>query len=134
MSEDDGLYLGRAELDQEHQGQLDLLRAMEVELEKGGDQGILVPLVDQLIAFTDVHFMSEQLLMRQHSYPGFGPHEADHERLMEQVLKLQSTVRSGEQAVSLAELNLLRDWVAEHIRKMDLAFSLFLAKSSEAGQ
>ncbi|MCW8949956.1 MAG: hemerythrin family protein, partial [Sedimenticola sp.] len=43
-------------------------------------------ILDQLINYTEVHFMSEQLIMRQHSYEGYNEHNVEHDNLMEQLL------------------------------------------------
>ena len=52
-------------LDTEHQGQIDLLLKVENELRGAANPDRLASLLDHLIEFTDIHFMSEQVLMRE---------------------------------------------------------------------
>lgn len=89
-------HLGRPELDPEHQGQIDLLLAVEAELRGARDPAQLSRLLDGLVEYTNIHFMSEQLIMRQHVYPGLPAHEAEHDQLMEQMRNFQKRIGSGE--------------------------------------
>ena len=119
--------LGRPELDPEHQGQIDLLLAVEAELRGARDPAQLSRLLDGLIEYTNIHFMSEQLIMRQHVYPGLPAHEAEHDQLMEQMRDFQKRIGSGERTLVADDLSGLRDWVLRHIRTKDTAFAQFLA-------
>jgi hemerythrin len=120
-------HLGRPELDPEHQGQIDLLLAVEAELRGARDPAQLSRLLDGLVEYTNIHFMSEQLIMRQHVYPGLPAHEAEHDQLMEQMRDFQKRIGSGERTLVADDLSALRDWVLRHIRTKDTAFAQFLA-------
>jgi hemerythrin-like metal-binding protein len=122
--------LGQAVLDREHQGQIDLLLAVETELRGAGDAARLATLLDQLIEFTSIHFMSEQLEMRQIVYPGLPAHEAEHDQLMEQMRDFQQRIASGERALTAADIATLRGWVLRHIRSKDSAFAEYLADNA----
>ena len=84
--------LGQDALDREHQGQIDLLLAIEAELGGAGDRARLDALLDQLIEYTNIHFMSEQVEMRQQVYPELPAHEAEHDQLMEQMRDFQKRI------------------------------------------
>jgi hemerythrin len=118
--------LGQHELDREHQGQIDLLLAIEAELRDACDQAQLRELLDRLVEFTSIHFMSEQLIMRQQAFPGLPAHEAEHDRLMDEMREFQGRIGSGERPLSPADLANLRDWVMRHIRTKDAPFAKFL--------
>lgn len=118
--------LGQDALDREHQGQIELLLAVEAELGGAGDAARLATLLDQLIEFTSIHFMSEQVEMRQIVYPGLPAHEAEHDQLMEQMRDFQQRIVSGERALTAADISTLREWVLRHIRSKDSAFAEYL--------
>jgi hemerythrin len=118
--------LGQDALDREHQGQIDLLLAIETELGGAGDTARLAALLDQLIEYTNIHFMSEQVEMRQQVYPGLPAHEAEHDQLMEQMRDFQQRIASGERTLTAADISTLRDWVLRHIRSKDAAFAEYL--------
>jgi hemerythrin-like metal-binding protein len=128
--EESAFQLGQDALDGEHQGQIDLLLAIEMELSGAGDTARVAALLDQLIEYTNIHFMSEQVEMRQQIYPGLPAHEAEHDQLMEQMRDFQQRIASGERTLSAADISTLRDWVLRHIRSKDAAFAEYLIASS----
>ena len=89
------IHLGWRPLDFEHQGQIELLLAVEAELRGTADKARLAMMLDQLIEFTNIHFMSEQVLMRT-GLSGLRAHEAEHDHLMDQMRDFQKRTESGE--------------------------------------
>ena len=121
------VHLGQDALDAEHQGQVHLLLAVEKELCGAADQTRPGVLLDQLIEYSNIHFMSEQVLMRERAYPGLPAHEAEHDQLMDQMRDFQKRFEMGERSLTAAEISTLRDWVLRHIRTKDTAFAHYLA-------
>jgi hemerythrin-like metal-binding protein len=128
------LVLGEALIDDEHRAQIDLMTAFEKSLRAGDSKDDLVILLDRLIEFTSLHFLSEQTMMWQRGYPGREVHEQEHERLLGQVRKLRDSFHSGDRDLTVADLVTLRSWLTDHIRTMDRAFAAFLAKTATSGQ
>lgn len=132
-SADHAFRLGDATLDLEHQGQLDLLLDIEAELRGSADRDKLAALLDRLITFTSLHFMSEQVLMRQQAFPGLPEHEAEHDQLMEQMREFQVRVTTGKRTLSSTDLATLHDWVLRHICTKDAAFADYMARRNAGG-
>ena len=124
-------YLGQAALDTEHQGQIDLLVQIEKELCGAADPDWLVSLLDHLIEFTDIHFMSEQVLMRERAYAGMPAHEEEHNQLIEQMRSFHKRVKAGEHTLTGADVSGLRSWVLRHIQTKDAAFARYLGRTPE---
>ncbi len=118
-------YLGEDALDTEHQGQIDLLLMVEKELSGAADPGRLASLLDQLIEFTDIHFMSEQVLMRERAYPGMRAHEEEHSELIEQLRSFQKRIEAAGRTLTAADVAALRGLVIQHIQTKDAAFARF---------
>jgi hemerythrin len=121
-------FLGHEVLDTEHQGQIDLLVLIEEELGAAADPGRLALLLDRLIEFTDIHFMSEQILMRERAYPGLPAHEEEHIQVVEQMRSFQKRVQADERTFAAADVSGLRGWVLQHIQTKDAAFARYLGK------
>ena len=119
--------LGQEALDVEHQGQMLLLLSLEKELGGAADEARLRVLLDRLIEFSNIHFMSEQVLMRERAYPGLPAHEAEHDHLMDQMRDFQKIIETRERTLGAADISTLRDWVIRHIRTKDTAFARYLA-------
>jgi hemerythrin len=118
------LKLGVPEVDQEHELQAALLAALGDALVKGLGTEVQ-NLLQQLVDYTEVHFLSEELLMRFYSYPGYEEHVSEHAHLMDRVLDLKERWSDGDGSASrlLAELTA---WVSGHIRSMDQALANYV--------
>ena len=89
-------------------------------------------ILEQFIEFSDMHFLSEQLVMRLHAYPGYEPHLEEHTRLMKKVREVRSNLLQGENAPSLVLVEELRGWLVTHIAQEDAAFGLYLKNQGAA--
>lgn len=111
----------------EHEVQLRLLRAVEMLLADPTRAGERRSALDQLIDYTDMHFLSEQLLMRLYAYPQQGAHERRHAELMEQTRALAEELESGDPDAIASLAARLRRCVSDHIAGEDAAFSRYLS-------
>lgn len=120
------LDLGLATVGVEHVLQVGLLDAFRRALDEPVARQAGAAALDQLREYTQVHFLSEQLLMRLHGYPGYEAHVREHERLLHELHALERRFRAGELPASLATAELLRDWLEQHMREMDRALTDYL--------
>jgi hemerythrin len=107
--------------DAEHHVQLSLAQTLCEAASTGVDTALAREILDQLVAYSDVHFLSEQLLMRLCSYPDYDDHLSDHDRLM---LKLEAArQRDGEeQILTPPEAEAILALLAQHISTRDRRF------------
>ena len=61
--------VGFDQIDGEHRVQLGLLSAVRNAVAEGRGETEVNEILEQLVDYTKVHFMSEELLMRLHAYP-----------------------------------------------------------------
>ena len=120
--------VGEQTIDAEHDLQMQLLDSLTLALEKGGDFSAVRYVLEQFIEFSDMHFLSEQLVMRLHSYPAYESHLEAHTRLMKKVREIKDSVFHGEKAPSIQLVRELRDWLLMHIATEDAAFGEYLKK------
>jgi hemerythrin len=130
MNRAPGMDAGQDEMDGEHRIQVGLITALERALEERAPVDDIRSLVQQLLDFTDIHFMSEQVLMRFAAYPDLQGHELEHDRLMEQLQRIQAGFDLGDADVMMAESQVLRHLLLEHIRTHDLLFSQFMSSAA----
>ena len=107
--------------DAEHHVQLSLAQTLCEAASTGVDTALAREILDQLVAYSDVHFLSEQLLMRLCSYPDYDDHLSDHDRLM---LKLEAARQRGgeEQTLAPPEAEAILALLAQHISTRDRRF------------
>jgi len=115
------LRLGHDGVDAEHGVQVQLVESLQAELRKAGARGSAVELLERLLVFSDMHFGSEELLMRLHSYPGYAEHVEEHRRLLAHLRDVEA--RLGEGAEASALVDELRRWLGGHIAVMDRDFA-----------
>jgi hemerythrin len=118
---------GEKIIDTEHDLQMQMLDSL-CQTQKGGDFAPAKYVLEQFIEFSDMHFLSEQLVMRLHCYPGYESHLEEHTRLMKKVRDIRENVFRGEKLPSLQLIDELREWLLTHIATEDCAFGDFLQK------
>jgi len=126
---DESIGTGVGSIDAEHRLQVSLVNAIEELVRSGRDQDLTLRTITQLVDFTNVHFLSEELMMRLYSYPQHDAHKSEHAQLIGQVADIRRKVEAGETASALETVNALHDWLTKHIRSMDQAFALWCAKN-----
>lgn len=92
-----------------------LLKASQTETPKPEVEAV----IEQLRQFCDVHFLSEELLMRNHAYPDYQAHVRAHANAMERLRDLDADA-------SPETLGLLREMIVEHIRTFDRRLETYL--------
>ena len=116
----------------EHTLQIELIHLLENSIVEKKSDSEKITILDQLISFSQVHFMSEQLVMRHHSYDGYDEHEIDHIALVEQLQELKDQVNSGSTSIDQPAINQLRDMLINHINSHDQKLSSFLTSMAES--
>lgn len=117
---------GEKSIDSEHDVQMQLLDSLSETLQKPDGISPANYILDQFIEFSDMHFLSEQLVMRLHGYPGYEPHLEEHTRLMKKVREIRSRMDQRQAGASAQLVYQLREWLLTHISTEDVAFGAFL--------
>lgn len=117
-------------IDKEHTIQIQMLNLLSKAVSENSKDSEKEEILDQLISFSQVHFMSENLVMRQHSYPGFDEHDNEHGTLMDGLYELKKQVQESASGLDLKNLHDLRQMLINHIVSQDKRFSTFLADLS----
>lgn len=105
---------------------MQLLHSLSQAIQRGGELSPMRYILEQFIEFSDMHFLSEQLVMRLHGYPGYEAHLEEHTRLMKKVRELRVNLLKGESEPSLALVQELQDWLVQRIATEDVAFGGYL--------
>lgn len=115
----------RAGTDGEHRVQLALLESLCDSMRDAGDSAKARELLEQLISYSEAHFLSEELLMRMKSYDDYEDHVSDHVRIMESLRELASTQAAGK-LTGAASADDARAFVGNHIATRDRRFAEYL--------
>jgi hemerythrin-like metal-binding protein len=127
------LGTGVAEVDVEHQLQVKLMESLQGAVATGAPRTVVGELLQQLEDASNVHFGSEELLMRLHSWERYEQHVEEHRILLEELRSLTGLFEHGSGADLAAGVGRLQGWLSSHIRGMDRAFTEYVTKGGLGG-
>jgi len=118
--------VGVKPLDSQHTVLFGLLNDLHAAMMKGQAQGMTGPLLRKLVEYTHTHFSSEEQMMAAAKYPGLADHRIKHRELIQQVEEFADRFESGEATLNIQLMNFLRDWLSNHIQKVDHEYGPWL--------
>lgn len=121
--------LDSSSVDNEHRVQIGLLNALDDAINDKKSASEINQVLDQLVSYSELHFMSEELLMRQYAYPDYDDHVNDHATMTEFLKDIMKMVTTGQDGVALKTSVEMRQFLDAHIGTRDEAFSEYLNKA-----
>ncbi|MEH6625261.1 MAG: hemerythrin family protein [Motiliproteus sp.] len=142
----DKMSVANEQIDDEHKYLFCLINTVELSLKLEGEEETLGQVIDQLIDYTQLHFDHEEKIQIKMKYPRHHEHRIEHLQILEnlQVLKeqlTQKTESSGENSDEVKSLKkklskatekeivqLMREWVLDHVLKKDQDMTKYLSR------
>jgi len=115
-------------IDNEHRIQIGLLNALYDTVNDKKPASEINQILNQLTTYSELHFMSEELLMRMYAYPDYDDHVHDHEAMTEFLNDIMKTVTAGQDSLTLKTASDMRQFLVSHISTRDEALSEYLTK------
>jgi hemerythrin len=112
--------------DTQHQKLFAIMNELADAMRVGKGSSVVSRTVGELLQYTRTHFQQEEALLRRANYPQLAAHQEMHRRFVADVESLDRETRDGHTANSVAVLNMLRNWLVNHIQKTDKAYSAHL--------
>ncbi len=106
-------------MDDDHRALFESANKLYEEILSGRNQSVLEDTLKFLIRYTEEHFSQEEKLMEDYDFPEYEAHIKQHVRLIEEVQELQSKYAAGEIPMDMSIVNLLKDWIINHILTED---------------
>jgi methyl-accepting chemotaxis protein len=120
------LAVGHAEIDRQHQVLIEIANRLNNAMHSGAGRAACSSILDELVTYTVNHFGFEQKLMEKHRYPDREAHLAAHRQLIDDVSKFKRQYEAGG-TISVELMGFIRDWLVNHILKVDRALARDLA-------
>ncbi len=142
----DKMSVANDQIDEEHKYLFCLINTVELSLKLEGEEKTLGLVIDQLIEYTQLHFDHEEKIQIKMKYPRRHEHRIEHLQILEnlQVLKEQLTQEaepcndSSDSVKSLKKklgkatekeiVQLMREWVLDHVLKTDQDMTKYLSR------
>ncbi|MFZ1087100.1 MAG: bacteriohemerythrin [Terracidiphilus sp.] len=115
--------VGVQAVDSQHKVLFDIINELHAAMMKGQAQSLTGPLLKKLADYTRNHFSAEEAMMASAKYPALEAHKNKHRDLVKQVEDYVERYEKGEITINLHLLNFLRDWLTNHIQKVDKEYS-----------
>jgi hemerythrin len=128
------LSTGVPEVDVEHELQVKLVAELQAAVSAGRGREVVGELLQRLEDVSNVHFMSEELLMRLHSWERYDLHTEEHRRLLEELRAMRALFDQQDGAALGAAAHRLEAWLTSHIRGMDRAFADYVSRGGLGGR
>lgn len=109
--------------DREHEIQLGLLRALCAAAGENRDAAVVGEILERLIAYSEAHFMSEELLMRLNSYDDYEDHVDDHAYMLDTLRILASRHAAGDSELIAGGAAEALAFIGNHIATRDRRFT-----------
>ena len=111
------------EIDGQHRHLVDLINELYQAMQAGRGDEVIGAILDELVAYAAAHFSLEEQYMERFRFEGYAAHKRAHEAFVEKVLAVVEAFKAGRAGVTLGVMNFLRDWIVEHILKVDKKYS-----------
>jgi hemerythrin len=123
---------GFDQLDGEHRVQVGLLSALRDAVTEGRAETEVNEILERLVDYTKVHFMSEELLMRLYQYPHYEAHVAEHDRMAEQIEQARKHYQDGDASTTTEALDETLAGLIGHIGRSDQTLGGYLGRLRQA--
>jgi len=113
-------------IDLQHQRLVDMINKLHDSMKKRESNNVLAGILNDMVAYTLVHFKSEEDLFIKFNYPAGRTHKMEHDLFIKKVEEFVGEFKSGNKILSIEVLNFLTEWLSQHIKIQDKAYTNFL--------
>ncbi|HNY64043.1 MAG TPA: bacteriohemerythrin [Deltaproteobacteria bacterium] len=114
-------------IDEQHRGLIASINSLHYFIQEGEGAEVLKPTLQTLMQYTNIHFRTEEALMKRAGYPEFDSHVLLHEKLIEQTKSTAYECLSSSDAEPA--LRFLKEWWLNHINNTDRQYAPYLKRA-----
>ncbi|HRP02287.1 MAG TPA: bacteriohemerythrin [Candidatus Kapabacteria bacterium] len=115
--------LGVTEVDNQHKKLARLINDLHDAHQSNAEKSVLGNIIEELIFYTKIHFNNEEKYMEDLGYQGLAEHREIHHKFTNQIVQFKEDFLSGNANVGADLLELLKNWLADHILVEDKKYT-----------
>ena len=115
--------VNEAVLDRHHQELFALLNSVYENVMNNSELDCVLPIIDELSAFTQSHFSIEEQHMRNKGFAEIGDHTAKHRDFTDSIDALRARYHDNDLEVAKELIIVLGEWLLQHVIKEDKKYS-----------
>jgi hemerythrin len=123
---DKNLSVNIREIDKQHKGWIDLTNTFLEAVEQGKGEEIRERTLHEMMDYTNYHLDYEEELMSQYGYSFLEEHKDEHQKLRDATRNVYISYTSKHYFVDMKTIDVLMDWIENHIKTYDKKYSGFL--------
>jgi hemerythrin len=121
--------LGIEQFDEHHKHLVGLLNKAYGNFTGGAGREPVGAILAELVDYATYHFAAEEQWMDAHNYSGLPHHCDEHATFSKRVLEIQKNFHGGKTNLSLEILNVVQNWLFDHILKTDADYAKLAGNS-----
>lgn len=111
--------IGIPGVDYEHQQLINLINAVSEGLGDASDKTSIISVLGDIYGSISAHFALEERWMEQHNYDDYKSHQADHERLLDEIGEITDEVEASTEFDTELLRKRLNNWFLTHFKSHD---------------
>lgn len=120
----DSYCIGIPIIDEQHRCIVSIINSIHYFIEEHRELDVLNSIIDMMIQYTVIHFMTEEAMLKENGYPHIDDHVQLHQQLINQ-LKVVSHKATQDRDVEPL-MKLLKAWWPSHINQEDRKYVPFM--------
>jgi hemerythrin-like metal-binding protein len=129
----DNIYsVGVTSIDNQHRRLFDIANRFHAAYINRDGRPVLTAIFKELVNYTATHFADEEQLMREHNFPDYPEHKAQHDKLVRLVLVYQEQFERGDADIEQRAMNFIKTWLNGHILGTDRNYRPYMAQGQHA--
>jgi len=120
--------VGNAEIDAQHQKLVAMINDLHTAMTQGKASKMVEEIVIKMVDYSKVHFAAEEKMMQNYKYSGLADHIKEHQAFIAKAHEYEDKIKKGSFSVSISIATFLKDWLTNHILKVDKAYSVLFSK------
>jgi hemerythrin len=123
------LVLGIEKIDEQHRQMVQMIQEFSAAVQVGQATDTLEGLLENMFNYAQIHFATEEALLRRCECPELIRQEAQHEEYVLKVEEFRNKLRAGRFNLDQELVESLANWWTNHIEVEDKKFVKFVKRS-----
>ena len=123
---EESLSVNIKEIDLQHQKLIQIINDLHEAMRQKKTQDLLGKIIDELIAYTSTHFLTEEAYFEKYQYGDRLSHKRIHTDFVKKVGEFKKEFSAGKLMLSMEIMTFLKEWLVKHIQGDDKKYGPFL--------
>jgi len=124
---DRSMSVGIPEIDEQHREWISLVNYLNDSIHDGRANEALRTTLNETLAYTVQHFMTEERLMRRYKYPYLDVHTKEHAMFIDRVHGYVDAYIKGVPVLAMDVAEFMKKWIWNHTTTTDQGYAKYIA-------